>query len=149
MRLELVERDNRLVIRFSDLRDKDVLNAYTKGVGNKWKNHRLLQEANIPQIKTIKIKKDTDNTEIIKQIKNKLKPPYVIKLTRGMKGEDIYLNLTKTKKIKEILNKLKAKIVYQRILIQEQSNLKNEYRVVLIGKKIISVFAKRIYCNSK
>ena len=144
MRLELVERNGKLVLRFIDLRDSNVSKSHAKGVGNKWKNHILLEKDNIPQIKTIKVTQYMNDDDIIKKMKTELSAPYVIKLIRGMKGEDIYLNLNTSNEIRKVLKKIKSKTDKRRILIQEQSNLKNEYRVFIMGNKIVSIFEKQI-----
>jgi len=146
MRVALIPKiDNPdiLTIRFIDLRDKNLNKTFSKGLGNKWKNYLYMKEVNIPQLKTIGVSKDMDNNKIIKKVKNKLSLPYVIKLSRGMKGEDVYLNLKKTSEIKDVLDKIKSKAEDQTILIQEQSNLKNEYRIIIFGSKIISIFEKQ------
>ncbi len=85
-----------------------------------------------------------NDDDIIKKMKTELSAPYVIKLIRGMKGEDIYLNLNTSNEIRKVLKKIKSKTDKRRILIQEQSNLKNEYRVFIMGNKIVSIFEKQI-----
>ena len=103
-----------------------------------------MEKDNIPQIKKIKVTQYMNDDDIIKKMKTELSAPYVIKLIRGMKGEDIYLNLNTSNEIRKVLKKIKSKTDKRRILIQEQSNLKNEYRVFIMGNKIVSIFEKQI-----